>query len=32
VNPGKRPCIYYLAMEVSGDPALATYRARRATT
>jgi XRE family transcriptional regulator, regulator of sulfur utilization len=27
VNPAKRPCVYYLAMDVRGDPALATHRA-----
>src|SRR5215470_5028365 len=26
VNPGKKPCVYYLAMEVKGDPALARHR------
>ena len=26
VNPGKKVCIYYLAMDVSGDPALAKHR------
>jgi transcriptional regulator with XRE-family HTH domain len=26
LNPGKKPCIYYLAMDVTGDPALAKHR------
>ena len=26
VNPGKKPCVYYLAMDVKGDPALARHR------
>jgi XRE family transcriptional regulator, regulator of sulfur utilization len=26
VNPGKKPCVYYLAMDVKGDPALAKHR------
>jgi transcriptional regulator with XRE-family HTH domain len=26
VNPGKKPCVYYLAMDVRGDPALAKHR------
>jgi transcriptional regulator with XRE-family HTH domain len=26
VNPGKRPCVYYLAMDVRGDPQLAGHR------
>jgi transcriptional regulator with XRE-family HTH domain len=26
VNPGKKPCNYYLAMDVRGDPALAKHR------
>jgi transcriptional regulator with XRE-family HTH domain len=26
VNPGKKPCVYYLAMDVRGDPALAGHR------
>jgi transcriptional regulator with XRE-family HTH domain len=25
-NPGKKPCVYYLAMDVKGDPALAKHR------
>jgi transcriptional regulator with XRE-family HTH domain len=25
-NPGKKPCVYYLAMDVKGDPALARHR------
>jgi transcriptional regulator with XRE-family HTH domain len=27
VNAGKRPCVYYLAMDVRGDPTLAGHRA-----
>jgi transcriptional regulator with XRE-family HTH domain len=27
MNPGKKPCVYYLAMDVKGDPALAKHRA-----
>jgi transcriptional regulator with XRE-family HTH domain len=26
LNPGKKPCVYYLAMDVKGDPALAKHR------
>ncbi len=26
MNPGKKPCTYYLAMDVAGDPALARHR------
>jgi transcriptional regulator with XRE-family HTH domain len=26
MNPGKKPCVYYLAMDVKGDPALAKHR------
>jgi transcriptional regulator with XRE-family HTH domain len=27
VNPSKKPCVFYLAMDVKGDPALAKHRA-----
>lgn len=27
MNPGRKPCVYYLAMDVKGDPALAKHRA-----
>jgi transcriptional regulator with XRE-family HTH domain len=30
-NPGKTPCIYYLAMDVGGDPVLAKHRSWRPT-
>jgi transcriptional regulator with XRE-family HTH domain len=26
VNPGKKPCVYYLAMDVKSDPGLAVHR------
>jgi quercetin dioxygenase-like cupin family protein len=29
VNPGKRPCVYYLAMDVRGDPAMAGHRVQK---
>jgi transcriptional regulator with XRE-family HTH domain len=28
VNPGKKPCVYYLAMDVRGDPTLAGHHVR----
>jgi transcriptional regulator with XRE-family HTH domain len=27
LNPSRKPCVYYLAMDVKGDPALARHRA-----
>jgi len=29
VNPGKKPCVYYLAMDVRGDPGMAGHRIQK---